>query len=418
MSGCRRAKRLLPLLVWAALCSCQPITGAALTQPPTAVPSLPPTAQPVLSPTTVPTRVPSPTPRPTRAPTSTAAPKTVTVRIVVRAPDNATKILDTGVALDPAAPPALNGFLPLGGQVGADAYVLSLTDQNHAEAVGASGVRALSFVENADYALAVWPGASGAPARLAWGTGPSSGGSNFNTSLVVSDVDGGHLATLLTEDGNTPAPHQLVAERWSTDGQALYFSREPVGIGGYILFGGASSLYRMEMASRKVTELIPFNISGGGRFICLDAFSADERRVADHCTEKAITVRDLTSGQATTVQPPSAVTGFGALGGARFSPDGSRLAYALAKSDPSAEQGWLAVSDGLSGASRLVYTGQPGEIFNLVGWLNAQTLLMEVNNVQCSANCNTTLLRLAADGSGKPVTVGEGMFLALAGAQP
>ena len=77
----------------------------------------------------------------------------------------------------------------------------------------------------------------------------------------------------------------------------------------------------MGVASRQVTELIPFNVQPGGRMICLDDLSADDRLVADHCADKVITVRDLMTGKATTIQPPSGVTGFGVLGSARFHPD-------------------------------------------------------------------------------------------------
>jgi hypothetical protein len=294
-------------------------------------------------------------------------------------------------------------------------YVLDFANQTKAVAVEASGTRVLSFVQNPNYALAVWPGGASAAPLLAWGTQPS--GDNFNTSLVVSGVDGAHLETLLSEPGNTSGPHQLMAERWSADGTSLYFSREPVGIGGYIVFSGASSLYRMEVASRQVTELIPFNVQPGGRMICLDDLSADDRLVADHCADKVITVRDLTTGQGTTIQPPPGVTGFGVLGSARFSPDGSRVAFALAKGDPSAEQGWVALSQGLSGASQVVLTGQPGEYFLVDGWLNSQTLLVESNNVQCTT-CNTTLLAAAIDGS-NTTKLGDGTYLALAtGVQP
>jgi hypothetical protein len=93
--------------------------------------------------------------------------------------------------------------------------------------------------------------------------------------------------------------------------------------------------------------------------ICLDELSSDERLVADHCAQTAITIRDLSGGQTSTIQPPTAASGFSLVGGARFSPDLTRVASALAKRDPSNEQGWVAISDGLSGGSKLTVTGQP-----------------------------------------------------------
>jgi hypothetical protein len=52
----------------------------------------------------------------------------------------------------------------------------------------------------------------------------------------------------------------------------------------------------------------------------------------------------------------------------------------------------------------------------VVGWLNAQTLLVEANTLNCTTNaCNTQLLTVALDGSGTTTPLGEGTFLALAG---
>ena len=56
---------------------------------------------------------------------------------------------------------------------------------------------------------------------------------------------------------------ELVAEIWSADGQSLYFSKEPVGIGGYILFSGASNLYQINIATKQVTEIISLNPETG-----------------------------------------------------------------------------------------------------------------------------------------------------------
>jgi hypothetical protein len=419
------AKLLGPVSIWVALCACQLITGAGLSQPApttapmaTAIPTLPPAATPLSEAQAVPSLVPSSTlvpPEPTA--TETVAPVAVpALRLLVRAPDSTLQMLDTHLALDPAAAPALNGFLPLGGLAQTTVYAFDFVDQPKVVAVDSGGTRVLDFVQKPNYGLAVWPGDAAAAPRLAWGTQPT----DLNTtSLVVSAVDGSQLQTLISEPADKSGPHQLVAERWSADGKSLYFSREPYGIGGYILFAGASSLSRIDVASRKVTDLIPFNTQAGGHMICLDALSADERLVADHCADKVITVRDLTTGQATTLQPPADVAAdVGVLGSARFSPDGSRMAFALAKGDASAEQGWVAVSDSLSGASQLVLSGQPGEYFSVVGWLNAQTLLVEEDGLECNPACITTLQAVAVDGSWA-TKLGDGTFVALANdAQP
>jgi tricorn protease-like protein len=119
----------------------------------------------------------------------------------------------------------------------------------------------------------------------------------------------------------------------------------------------------------------------------------------------------LSSGQTTTIQPPADVTGFSLVGSARFSPDLTRVAFALAKRDPENEQGWVAVSEGLSGGSKLIVTSQPGEYFTIAGWLNTDTLLLQSNQVTCTT-CATSLWTVGSDGAGLS-KVTDGTFLTL-----
>ncbi len=107
---------------------------------------------------------------------------------------------------------------------------------------------------------------------------------------------------------------QWVAERWARDGQSLFFSTEPYGIGGYILFSGASSLYRVSLNDRSIQEVIPFK-PDGRKMICIDELSSDERLVADHCAKTTITLQNLSNGQQTTIsrQPVSRISASSAV---------------------------------------------------------------------------------------------------------
>jgi hypothetical protein len=82
-------------------------------------------------------------------------------------------------------------------------------------------------------------------------------------------------------------------------------------------------------------------------------------------------------GSTTWIEPPAEVPEFGALGDARLSPDGTRVAFALARRDPENEQGWVAVSDGLEGGSRLVATSDARDYFQVKQWLDGETLLLQ-----------------------------------------
>ncbi len=350
-----------------------------------------------------------------------AEPATATLRIAILAADGSVQIVDTTLAGDPANPPAANGLLPRGGLAGGTVFALPYDWTVQAVSVDPDNptyppaAHALDFVVRPNYALAVWPGDAGSGPALAWGTQIDA--ETGLTTLVMAAPDGSMLDVLVEEDGTAAAPHELLAQRWAADGRALYYSREPSGIGGYILFGGASSLYRVSLDDGQITEYLPFDAQGGPA-ICLDALSPDYTAVAGHCTAGVITVRNLQTGESASITPPAEVGEFGALGSARFSPDGSRVAYALAANNPEAEQGWVAVSDGLSGGSTLVATSQPGQYFNVAAWLNSDTLLVQSNGLVCDPACPNELWTLNVT-DGTLLKVADGTFVSLVdGYQP
>jgi len=274
--------------------------------------------------------------------------------------------------------------------------------------VDANGQQDLTFIQNLTFGLAIWRGGLGTQPLLAWGTQLNRSGSG--SSLQISQPDGSSLQTLLTINFQADFPVQLVAEFWSADGQSLYFSKEPVGIGGYILFSGASNLYKIDIATKEVTEIIPQAPSNSPQ-ICLDAISGDYRFVADHCTQNMITVRDLQSGTTTTIQAPVGFTEYKVMGSSRFSPAGDRVAFALAKSDPNAEQGWIAVGDSKGGTAKLILTGDTGSYYTILGWMDDQTLLVQSNSIS-NPNGVNQVFTVTADGS-TVTKVADGMLLAV-----
>ncbi len=332
------------------------------------------------------------------------------LHLVVFKSDQTIHIDDLNISLSSVGNPANNSMLPSGGSVGDKAYVLDSANQGKVVAIDSNGTRELSFIQKpASYGLATWRGSSDAQPHLAWGT--QSTGSSMSSSLQMSAPDGSNLQTLLSQGATNP-PLQLVAEFWSADGQSLYFSKEPVGSGGYVLFGGASNLYKINITTKEVTALIPLAPSYEPQ-ACLDAVSADFRYAADHCWQNRITIRDLTSGVITTILPPADVSEFRIAGSARFSPDGSRLAYALARSDQENEQGWVAVSDGTSGGSKLILTSPVGSYYTIAGWLDDRTLLVQSTNMlNCTPYCTSELWIVGIDGA-NPQKVANGSLLAV-----
>lgn len=339
-----------------------------------------------------------------------AAQQLALLKFVVRDASNTIVLVDPSIPLGPTYNPAFNGFLPWGDATKGTAYVLDWLSGQKAISINETGSNTLAFIQNPNYALAVWRGGEGASPMLAWGTQANPG--DGTSSLEIAGLDGSNLQTVLTSTYSVDNPVQLVAELWSADGQSLFFSKEPVGIGGYIVFNGASNLYKIDIKTKQVTEIIPQAPSNGPQ-VCLDAISGDYRFVADHCTTGVITVRDLQNGTSTTLQPPTDVSDFRLLGSARFSPTGDRVAYALAKGDPSDEQGWLAIGPSSGGASKMILAGEAGSSYNVLGWLDDQTLLVQSSPLTCPTGaCVGQIFMVGADGS-NPTNVADGSFLTI-----
>jgi hypothetical protein len=324
-----------------------------------------------------------------------AAQLQATLGFVVQTIDRTIQVVSPNIPLGPTYNPTLNGFQPYGGSTQGTAYVLDFTNDMKAIAVNANGSRDLPFIQFPTYGLAIWRGGPGSEPLLAWGTHPA--GTAQTTTLQISHPDGSNLETLLSIDNGTGIPIQLVAELWSADGQSLFFSKEPYGIGGYILFSGASNLYKIDIMTKEITEIIPQAPTTSPQ-VCLDAISGDYRFVADHCTQNVITVRDLQGGSTVTIQAPTDVTGYQVMGSAHFSPSGDRVAFALAKSDPNDERGWVAVGASSGGVAKLILVGDAGSYYTVQGWLDDQTLLVQSNNIS-SAEVGSQLFTVGADGS-------------------
>jgi Ig-like domain from next to BRCA1 gene/WD40-like Beta Propeller Repeat len=306
--------------------------------------------------------------------------------------------------------PSFIGLIPSAGSANGVAYVLDDTNGIKAVAIDENGRHDLSFIERPTIGLAVFPGSADSQPRLAWGTEYTQ--AYPNSTLQVSAPDGSGFETLLTQEVSEPLL-QLVAEFWSADGKSLYFSKEPVGIGGYILFGGASNLYRIDVITKEVSEVLSLASSDQPQ-VCLDSISSDYRYIADHCSQNFIRIRDLRSGGTGNILPPDEGTsGYQLAGSARFSPDGSHIAFSVAKGMQSNEQGWVVVSDTAISNSKIILASSVGSYYTVAGWLNDQTLLVQSTSLNnCSPYCAAELWVVGIDGS-NPQKVADGSFITI-----
>jgi hypothetical protein len=248
-----------------------------------------------------------------------------------------------------------------------------------AYAVGPQGARHLDFIESIGQGFAAYQpvNAAGKLAWDNWANNPDTG--KVDSQIFTSGLDGSQARAVLRDSGDKV----LRVVHWSADGQRLFFSRESLGPGGFIhfpgYFDGYSNLWELKLADGSSREIVPDALDSA---ICLDDISPDETQVAHHCAPNVISVLSPAGGGLTQIQPPPEgpeATDFAVIGDARFSPDGSRLAYALARSAPSdlQLQGWVAVSQGMSGPARLIATSPADDFFSVWGWLDDQTLILQ-----------------------------------------
>jgi hypothetical protein len=295
-----------------------------------------------------------------------------TARILVQTLDGALILVAADGTAEPFAldPPDLFLFgpYPLGGLIAGTAYLLSSPGVNaSAFALDSNGLRPLDFVGTTASSLVV--GQSAGITQLGWSE-ITLAAAGLTSQLLIAESSGTEQVSVVQHASDSEI---LVVAGWSADGQRLYYSTEPTGFGGYILFGGFSSLYAFNRPDNTITPIVPRE---NGYTICLDELSPDGRFVALHCNNQ-VTILDWAAGTSQTIQPPAEVTAFGQLGSVRFSPDGQRVAFALARGEPENEQGWVALSDGLEGPSRLILSGEPGQYVQVMSWLDNQTFVLQ-----------------------------------------
>jgi len=222
-----------------------------------------------------------------------------------------------------------------------------------------------------------------------------------STGLYITAL--GDMNTLTVAEQQTPEGWNFVPVRWSTDGQRLYYVEEPTGLGGYILFDGYSSLYVYDMGTGEASVVVPNSRAG---LICIDDLSPDEQFIAHHCDLDRVAVTNLETGESTEIAAPPDVTDATLAGSAVFSPDGSRVAFGLARGTPEDERGYLVVTDDLGGTSRLLTTTQESAVYRVLAWLDADTLLVE------QSGADNTLWTVPVSG-GEPQYLTKGQMLAL-----
>jgi len=345
-------------------------------------------------------------------------------RLVIQKPDNSIQYVTldgSNAVLVSDAPssllPAGYGGVPFGGAPMTDGpmvYVRQWSGGLYVLDTPAGSLIPLDFIPSPSSPLAVRPITEGLPPEglpisLAWGE--FSAAHTASARLYLAVPDGSQTVLALEEIyGASDPPAQFVPWRWRQDGQ-LYFTKDPVdGRGGFPPFVHAANLWIFDPQGGSSKELVSDGVTGGK--LCLAEIAPDDRLVAHHCDEGQITLLNLETGQVTAVSLPDQTPSDALLGSVRFGPDGSRIAFAVMTGGMGLieeTRGYVAVSDGLGGSSRIVATSEPGEWFSVAAWLPGDRLVLQSHDAGPDGWPAVWTVRMAGSDL---VKLAEGVFLA------
>ncbi|MCH8049280.1 PD40 domain-containing protein [Patescibacteria group bacterium] len=143
----------------------------------------------------------------------------------------------------------------------------------------------------------------------------------------------------------------------------VYIEVNPDGLGGYILYGGAYSLYEANLLTNEIRRIfysgIATDISPDGKWL-----TYVETEVSDSDVNFVIALLNLETNESVSYNVPQE---YGQAGGATFSPNGKKIAYSAAVGDPENESSAIYVIDLETGEQTLV-TQKEAAVLQVLGW--------------------------------------------------
>lgn len=161
--------------------------------------------------------------------------------------------------------------------------------------------------------------------KIAWVETP--GTSYEYSKLYMYDFTTGAKELLYEEhfdDTTYIAPRQ-----WSQGANSVFFSKQRGEIGGYIIFGGFSNLYKLDVKTKTASDnLLPFDTPGPTYGTDIH----DDRLVVffgQKDDQPVLTIWDIITGESTRV-PITNNEGFRGGGNGTMSPDGTKIVFNIA----------------------------------------------------------------------------------------
>lgn len=204
---------------------------------------------------------------------------------------------------------------------------------------------------------------------------------DFSATADILLIDRDGTQSLLYQQAYPDGDRILQPIHWSRDGRYLYVSSQPFGIGGYILFWGASSVLRLDVTTSESVVIFPEDPA----CFCPFSISPDSQYLAWIDTREAqmpLYILDLLSLTTFVTHPlDPAHTQAGSI---VWSPFSNALLYTSAAGDVEAEV-YSVVRVNLDGSTETLLNNDPRLLessmwFNdtLVGYINATTFTAQI----------------------------------------
>lgn len=181
------------------------------------------------------------------------------------------------------------------------------------------------------------------------------------STLYQAQVDGSHQTELaqVTEVGDFYL-RPLAWVKNEVDEWEVWYVRQPVGLGGYVLYGDpVGPVYTDTRVALDHTGPVMDLSEDGLIFSFLD--HTEESGLVAHVIDFSLPL-----------------VGAGQAGEGKLSPDHSTLAISAAAGNPESESGWVEIWSVSSQTAVRVVPDDPSQILRVVGWLNDETVALSI----------------------------------------
>lgn len=229
-------------------------------------------------------------------------------------------------------------------------------------------IQSLDFTKGASYLYSEGFIISPDEQQIIWTETTSTSG-KLSSKLYIANINGKDKKVLFEK--NFESEKYLYPVKWSLKNNELYFSEQRGGLGGYIIFGGYQTLYKVNIDTSEVTELF----GGGEGWPYVTDITPDETLIIyfQKGETPQLVIKNLTTNNETIINIPLE-EGFQGGGNGYFSPDNKRIAYNIAHWNSDDEHYRTIIVD-VNGENQKIIADHPDKYYTVERWLSNNAIL-------------------------------------------